>query len=228
MRSRYVVIATMSLLAITACKVKEAADTPDAAGAPASAAPAFAAVTPSAPPAATPVQSPDSFLVDFETSKGTFTVSVTRALAPKGADRFYEMVQSGYFKNVVFFRVVQGFVAQFGMHGDPETNKAWMHNSIQDEPAKGSNMRGTLVFAHAGPNTRSNQLFINFGDNTMLDTQGFPPFGRIVKGLEVIDQLNAQYGEAPDQMAIESDGNAYLAKSFPNLDYIKSAKIISN
>lgn len=224
MRSRYVLIASMSLLAMAACTAKESETDADRAAA----LPEFADVTPSTPPAATPVQSPDSFLVDFETSKGTFTVSVTRALAPKGADRFYEMVQSGYFKNVVFFRVVQGFVAQFGMHGDPGTNKAWMYNNLQDEPAKGSNVRGTLVFAHAGPNTRSNQLFINFGDNTMLDAQGFPPFGRIVKGLEVIDLLNAQYGESPNQMAIENEGNAYLAKAFPNLDYIKSAKIITN
>lgn len=217
--TRWIGMAAIAFAAV-ACKEKDEA--------PEAPLPEFAQVTASAPPAATPVQSPDSFKVVFETSKGPFTVSVTRSLAPLGADRFYELVQSGYFHNVVFFRVVPGFVAQFGMHGDAKTNKSWMYSNLQDEPTKTSNVRGTVVFAHAGPNTRSNQFFINFGDNTMLDSQGFPPFGRVTEGLDVVDKLNGEYGEAPDQAQIEDKGNEYLAKTFPRLDFIRSAKIIAN
>ena len=175
-------------------------------------------------PSATPSPSPATYRVVFETSRGNFTVEVTRALAPIGADRFNELVESGYFTDVRFFRVVPGFIAQFGMHGDPKTNAAWGNSSLADDPVAESNKRGSIVYATRGPNTRSNQFFINFADNAMLDSQGFAPFGHVVEGMDIVDAINAEYGEAPDQGRIESEGNAYLTKAFPKLDYIKSAK----
>lgn len=178
-------------------------------------------------PSTTATPSPDSFRVVFETSRGNFTIDVTRALAPIGADRLHELVQRGYFTDVRFFRVVPGFIVQFGMHGDPATNGVWMKSSLTDDPVAESNKRGTLVYATAGPNTRSNQFFINFGDNAMLDAQGFAPFGRVVEGMDVVDKINAEYGESPDQGRIEAEGNAYLTTAFPKLDYIKAARIVA-
>ena len=179
-------------------------------------------------PSATPAPSPERFCVAFETSKGNFTIDVTRSLAPIGVDRFYEMVQSGFFADVRFFRVVPGFVAQFGMHGDPKINGEWMNSSLRDDPVKESNKRGTIVYASMmRPDTRSSQFFVNFGDNVSLDSQGFAPFGHVVEGMEVVDKINAEYGESPDQSRIEAEGNAYLVKAFPKLDYIKSAKVIT-
>ncbi|MBL0169954.1 MAG: peptidylprolyl isomerase [Gemmatimonadaceae bacterium] len=205
-------------VAVTACKTKEQAP-----GVPATTAAASAV----RPPSATPAASPDSFRVLFETSRGNFTVDVTRSLAPIGVDRFYEMVEGGYFTDVRFFRVVSGFVAQFGMHGDPKVNGEWMNSSLTDDPVKTSNVRGTIVYATTPrPNSRSSQFFINFGDNSMLDAQGFAPFGHVVEGMDVVDALNSEYGESPDQGRIESEGNAYLMQAFPKLDYIKSAKVV--
>ncbi len=178
-------------------------------------------------PSPTVTPSPDSFRVVFETSRGNFAVDVTRSLAPIGADRLHELVQRGYFTDVRFFRVVPGFIVQFGMHGDPATNSLWMKSSLTDDPVAESNKRGTLVYATAGPNTRSNQFFINFGDNAMLDAQGFAPFGHVVEGMDVIDKINAEYGESPNQERIEAEGNAYLSTAFPKLDYIKSARIVA-
>ena len=179
-------------------------------------------------PASTPPRSPDRYRVAFETSKGGFVIDVTRDLAPIGADRFYELVNAGYFTDVRFFRVVPGFVAQFGMHGDPDINELWEKAALPDEPMKVSNTRGTVTFATAGPNTRANQLFISTGDNSgMLDIQRqFSPFGTVVEGMAVVDSLNAEYGEEPNQSRIASQGNEYLAKWFPALDYVKSAKIV--
>ena len=163
----------------------------------------------------------------FETSRGNFTIEVKRSLAPIGVDRFYELVQNGYFTDVRFFRVVPGFIAQFGMHGDPKTNATWMSSTLMDDPVAESNKRGTIVYATTPrPNTRSNQFFINFGDNAMLDAQGFAPFGHVVEGMAVVDAINAEYGESPDQPRIEAQGNAYLTDAFPRLDYIKSAKVM--
>ncbi len=180
-------------------------------------------------PSKSPPIAPDSFRVVIETSKGNFTVAVKRSLTPKGADRFFEMVKVGYFTDVRFFRVVKGFVAQFGMHGDPKINEAWEGDPLEDEPRRMSNVKGTVVFATAGPNTRCNQFFINVADNTeMLDGQGFAPFGTVVEGMEVVDALNGEYGDEPTgaQARIASQGNEYLAKWFPALDYIKSAKVV--
>ena len=190
-----------------------------------------AAATPQsllAGPSATPVQSPDSFRVVIETSKGPITIAVTRALSPRGADRLYELVSRGYFTDLRFFRHVPGFIVQFGMHGDPAINAVWEKAALRDEPMGMSNTRGTVVFATAGPNTRSNQFFFNLGDNTgSLDPYGnFSPFGSIVDGMDVVDKLNGEYGEEPNQSRISSSGNEYLQRQFPALDYIKSARIV--
>ncbi len=169
---------------------------------------------------------PESFRVAFETTRGTFVVEAIRAWSPHGVDRFHDLVNAGYFKDVAFFRVLPGFIAQFGMHGDPGVNRRWADNPIPDDPVAQSNKRGTIVFATAGPNTRGNQFFINFADNASLDGRGFSPFGRVVEGMGVVDSIYAGYGEDPDQSRIASDGNAYLRREFPRLDYIKSARIV--
>lgn len=230
MRVRSIVCTSFVLAAVAACGGSDAQRTPPAAAASGAAAPAAAAPSAAllAGPASTPPQAPDSFRVVFETSKGKFTIAVTRSLAPKGTDRFYEMVNAGYFADVRFFRVVKDFVTQFGMHGDPNVNETWEGHPLTDEPRKISNTRGTVVFATAGPNTRCNQFFINTADNTSkLDDQGFAPFGTVVEGMDVVDALNGEYGEEPAaaQPRIASQGNAYLAKWFPALDYIKKATI---
>ncbi|HEY1660848.1 MAG TPA: peptidylprolyl isomerase [Verrucomicrobiae bacterium] len=179
-------------------------------------------------------KAPDTFKAVFDTTKGKFTIEVTRSLSPNGADRFYNLVQSGYFKDIAFFRVVPGFMVQFGIHGDPAVSAAWRGANIPDDEVKGSNTRGTLSFATAGPGTRTTQLFINFGNNAGLDGQGFSPFGKVVDGMDVVDKIDSEYGDGPpggtgpDQGRIQQDGNAYLKKNFPNLDYIKSATIVSD
>lgn len=195
-----------------------------------------AAATPPAPtPAATPdfsdpskltEHAPETFKAQFDTTKGKVTIEVTRSLAPNGADRFYNLVRSGYFKDIGFFRVVPGFMCQFGLHGDPAVSAKWRDANLTDDPVKGSNTRGTITFATAGPNTRTTQLFINYGNNTFLDGQGFAPFGKVVEGMDVVDQINSEYRENPSQGRIQMQGNAYLKKDFPNLDYIKSASIL--
>jgi peptidyl-prolyl cis-trans isomerase A (cyclophilin A) len=177
-------------------------------------------------------KAPDTFKVKFDTTKGPITIEVTRSLAPNGADRFYNLVKAGYFKDIAFFRVIPGFMMQFGIHGDPAIAKVWNDANIQDDPVKGSNTRGTITYATAGPNTRSTQFFINFGNNANLDSQGFAPFGKVIEGMDVVDKINGEYGEGaprgrgPRQDLIQSQGNAYLKKDFPNLDYIKSATLL--
>lgn len=186
-----------------------------------------------ADPSKLTAQAPDSFKAVFNTTKGKFTIEVTRSLAPNGADRFYNLAKSGYFTDIAFFRVIPGFMCQFGIHGDPAISAKWRDANIPDDPVKGSNTRGTITFATAGPNTRTTQLFINFGDNTGLDGQGFAPFGKVVQGMDVVDKINGEYGEGapagngPDQQRIQMEGNAYLKKDFPHLDYIKSVTVIT-
>ena len=185
-----------------------------------------------ADPAKLTATAPETFKAQFDTTKGKFTIEVTRALAPNGADRFYNLVRSGYFTDVAFFRVVPCFMCQFGIHGDPAVSAKWRDANIPDDPVKGSNTRGTITFATAGPNTRTTQLFINFGNNVGLDGQGFSPFGSVTESMDVVDKIYSEYGDGapygrgPDQGRIQGEGNAYLKKDFPNLDYIKSATVV--
>ena len=190
------------------------------------------AAVPNSVPPATEAASPDSFRVKFATTKGDFTVDVTRAWAPKGADRFYRLVSEGYFKDIRFFRVLPGFMAQFGMSGNPALNEKMDSLRIADDPVTQSNKRGMVTFAMAGPNTRSTQFFINYKDNSSLDSQGFSPFGKVVDGMKVVDALYGGYGEGapngrgPSQDSIRTKGNEYLQRAFPRLDYIKSTTIV--
>ena len=166
------------------------------------------------------------YKVRFRTSKGGILIQVHHAWAPKGADRFGELVASGFYDGARFFRVVPGFVVQFGLSGDPKLNARWKHENLRDDPVYMTNRRGTLSFATAGPDTRTTQVFINLADNQGLDSRGFAPFGEVVKGMDVVDRINAEYGQAPDQDRIEKEGNAYLKKEFPRLDYIEKAEIL--
>jgi peptidyl-prolyl cis-trans isomerase A (cyclophilin A) len=179
-------------------------------------------------PAKLKEKAPATFKVKFETTKGDIIVDVTRAWAPNGADRFYNLVKNGFYDGVKFFRVVPNFVVQFGMHGDPEIGKHWQNASIQDEPVKEGNKRGNIVYAMGGPNTRTTQIFINLKDNDFLDSRGFPAFGKVVKGMDVVDKLYSGYGEEAGraQGEIAAGGNAYLEKTFPKLDAVKKATIV--
>ena len=171
-------------------------------------------------------QAPDAFSALFETSVGNFKVQGTRAWAPHGADRFYALVSQGYFDEQRFFRVVPGFVVQWGMSGDPELTRQWRNLPIPDDEVAQSNARGRITFAATNlPNSRTTQLFVNYGDNLNLDGMGFAPFGEVVEGMEVLDVINAEYGERPDQGQIGARGNEYLKESFPNLDYVVTAII---
>jgi peptidyl-prolyl cis-trans isomerase A (cyclophilin A) len=176
-------------------------------------------------PAALKDVAPAEFRAAFDTSAGPFVVLVHRAWAPKGADRFYNMVKYGFLDNCRFFRVLPNFMVQFGINGDPTIQAPWRNANLQDDPVTQSNKRGTVTFATAGPNTRTTQVFINFKDNAGLDRQGFAPFGEVVSGMEAVDKINAEYKEMPDQGLIQRQGNAYLGKQFPRLDYVKKASI---
>ena len=174
---------------------------------------------------------PDVFRVKFETSKGDFLLQINKEWAPRGVDRFYELVQSDFFKGARFFRVVRGFMVQFGINGDPKISTLWATSRILDDPVKQSNLKGRISFATAGPATRTTQLFINYVDNVRLDKSGFAPFGEVVSGMDVVERIYSGYGEGypkgngPRQDLIETQGNAYLEKDFPRLDYIKKASI---
>ena len=183
-------------------------------------------------PASLNAKAPETFKAKFTTTKGDIVIEVTRAWAPRGADRFYNLVRAGFFKDAAFFRVISGFMAQFGISADPAIAAAWMQAKIADDPVKESNKRGRITFATAGPNTRTTQLFINYRDNANLDGQGFAPFGEVVEGMDVVDKLYSGYGEGapggrgPEQGRVQSQGKAYLDKNFPNLDHIISATIM--
>ena len=177
-------------------------------------------------PASLHAVAPADFKAEFVTTKGNFVVEVHKEWAPQGADRFYNLVRGGYFTNAAFFRVVPNFMVQFGLNANPAVNAAWRNANLRDDAVKQSNKRGYITFATAGPNTRTTQLFINFKDNGFLDSQGFAPFGEVVEGMDVVDKINSQYGETPDQGAITSQGDAYISKNFPNIDKIKSARIL--
>ena len=180
------------------------------------------------PPAATPMRAPDAFRVKFATSKGDVVIAIKRALAPRGADRFHELVSIGYFSGVRFYRMVPGFVAQFGISGNPAVNASWNEATFPDEPMRTSNTRGTVAFAASGANSRATQLFFSTGDNVKkLDRQRmFAPIGRIVEGMDVVERLTSEYGEQPNHARIVREGNTYLQKWFPALDSIVSATIV--
>jgi peptidyl-prolyl cis-trans isomerase A (cyclophilin A) len=184
-----------------------------------------------ADPAALTEQAPATYKAKFETSKGTFVIQVTRAWAPRAADRFYNLVKNGFFDNTRFFRDIAGFMVQFGLNGDPAVNAKWRVARIPDDKVTQHNTRGMITFATSGPNARTTQVFINFGDNSNLDSMGFAPFGRVVSGMDVVDKLYSGYGEGapngagPDQGRIQLEGNAYLTRSFPKLDTVKKASI---
>jgi peptidyl-prolyl cis-trans isomerase A (cyclophilin A) len=182
-------------------------------------------------PASLNEKAPAVYKAKFDTSKGPFVVEVHRDWAPNGADRFYNLMKNGFYKDTRFFRVISGFMVQFGINGDPNIAAAWRDANIKDDPVKQSNRRGMMTFATAGPNTRTTQVFINFGNNDFLDNQGFSPFGKVVSGMEVVDSLYGGYGEGapggkgPDQGLAQQQGNAYLQQAFPKLDYVKQATI---
>ena len=228
------------LTAAAACNksepAPEAAPAQSAASAPAQAPAGVHAAAGSAPsallnPARATEKAPDVFKAKFTTTKGDFVDEVHRDWAPNGADRLYNLVKIGYFEDVAFFRDVAGFMVQFGIHGRPDVSAAWRGAMIPDDPNKQSNTRGTVCFAMAGPNTRTTQLFVTFGDSSFLDAQGFSPFGKVVQGMDVVDSLYSGYGEGapqgqgPDQGRIQMEGNGYLRKDFPKMDYIKTARL---
>ena len=175
---------------------------------------------------------PATFKAKFVTTEGDFVVEAQREWAPLGVDRFYNLVRNGFYDGTCFFRVISGFMAQFGIHGDPKVSAAWREERIQDDPVKQSNKRGYISYAMAGPNTRTTQLFINYADNSRLDRMGFAPIGHVVEGMTVIDRLYAGYGEGapqgkgPHQGRLQTEGREYLTQNFPQLDCIQKATIV--
>jgi peptidyl-prolyl cis-trans isomerase A (cyclophilin A) len=180
-------------------------------------------------PSALHAKAPATYQVQFTTTKGNFVITVHRSWAPVGADRFYNLVKAGFYDGDEFFRVVKGFVVQFGINGDPKVSSAWQSANIKDDPVKASNTVGTITYADAGPNTRTTQVFINLGNNAAnLDGQGFAPFGKVTKGMSVVAKLYGGYDDKPtnDQPQIASQGNAFLKKRFPKLDAVIKARIV--
>jgi peptidyl-prolyl cis-trans isomerase A (cyclophilin A) len=178
-------------------------------------------------PATLKAQAPESYTVKFSTTAGDFTVEVTRAWSPNGADRFYNLVKHHFYDGAGFFRVVPGFMVQFGLSAYPQVNAAWDSAKIKDDKVTQSNKPGYITFATAGPNTRTTQIFINYGDNSFLDGQGFSPFGKVTDGMDSVTKINSEYKERPDQGLITSQGKTYLEKNFPKLDTIKTITIVS-
>jgi peptidyl-prolyl cis-trans isomerase A (cyclophilin A) len=184
-------------------------------------------------PSALTAKAPDVYEVKFATTKGDFVIQVTRAWAPLGADRFYNLAANKFFDDASFFRVLSGFVVQFGLHADPQVSNVWRSANLKDDPVTQSNRPGYITFATAGPNTRTTQVFVNLGNNAQLDSMGFAPFGLVTQGMDVVKQLYSGYGEGapsgrgPDQGAVSSQGKSYLDKNYPKLDSIKTATIIS-
>ncbi|MFP4115346.1 MAG: peptidylprolyl isomerase [Spirochaetota bacterium] len=176
---------------------------------------------------------PHEFTIRFHTTKGEFLARAHRGWSPHGVDRLYELVSNGFYDDVAFFRVLSGFVAQFGISGDPEEGAGWREQPIPDDPVRSSNTEGSISFAMAGPGSRTTQLFINLADNTRLDSMGFAPVAEVVEGMDVVRRLHAGYGEGaprgngPEQGRIQKEGNDYLRESFPDLDYVTKAEIES-
>ena len=178
-------------------------------------------------------QAPAVFKAKFTTTKGDFVVEVTRAWSPRGADRFYNLVKYHFYDGAAFFRVLPGFVAQFGISPGPEVSRVWQRAAIPDDRVTQSNTRETLTFATGGPNTRTTQVFINLANNSSLNSMGFSPFGKVIEGMEVVDKFYSRYGEGapdgngPNQGRLQSEGKAYLEKNFPKLDTITTAVILT-
>ena len=172
-------------------------------------------------------KAPATFKAKFETTEGTFVIEVHREWSPNGADRFYNLVKAGYYDGVKFFRVVPGFVVQFGIHGDPAIAMKWLKSTVPDDKVVESNKKGYVTFAKGGPDSRSVQVFINFRDNVNLDAQGFPPFGKVISGMDVVEKLYDGYGDNLRNLQgrIADEGNAFLEKNYPELDGIKKATI---
>jgi len=206
-RSRYLVRSTLVLLWLSL--------------APSLACGSHAAPRPPAGPA------PDSFRVAFTTNRGTFVVQANKAWAPNGVQRFYELASEGFFDQNRFYRVLPGFIAQFGANDDRKRNERWEKTPLPDDPRREKNLRGTVAYAMLGPNSRTHQLFVSLKDNASLDAQGFVPIGRVVEGMSVVDSLYDEYGEDPKYHLIATQGNKYLARMFPKLDYITSATIVA-
>jgi peptidyl-prolyl cis-trans isomerase A (cyclophilin A) len=177
-------------------------------------------------------KAPDVFRVRFETNEGPFVIEARKEWAPRGTDRFFELVKAGFFDDTRFFRVLPRFVIQFGINGDPKVSELWSQLQIVDDVPKKSNKKGTVTFAKRGPNTRTTQLFINMVDNASLDSNGFAPFGEVVEGMEVVQKLYPGYGEmspngnGPDPTKIQAMGNEYLVRNFPQLDFVKTARVV--
>ena len=189
------------------------------------------AAKPASGAAAMPDKTPAIFRVKFKTTVGDILIECHRDWAPNGADRFFELVKKGFYEEIAFFRVIPNFMAQFGIHGDPEEAGEWRGATITDDPVMQSNTRGMITFATAGPNTRTTQMFINFKDNRSLDGQGFAPFAKIVEGMDVVDKIHqvgegAPRGPGPNQGRVQSGGNAFLKQNFPKLTYIKGAEYL--
>ena len=218
------------LIAALACGIAVAQTKTDKTGAAKTAPPAPNLLNPSSLRA----RAPETYKVKFTTTKGDVIIEVHRTWAPLGADRFYNLVRAGFYKDAAFFRVIPRFMAQFGISARPDVADAWENAKITDDKVTQSNKRGAVTFATAGPNTRTTQIFINYGDNAGLDGQGFAPFGQVTEGMDVVDKFYSGYGEGapsgrgPDQSEIRSRGKAYLDRSFPQLDRIVSASIVSD
>jgi peptidyl-prolyl cis-trans isomerase A (cyclophilin A) len=213
------------LISLVACGVALAQAPAPSAAKKAAAAPAVAAPN-LLNPASYKAKAPDVFKAKITTSKGDVIIQVNRGWAPMGADRFYNLIRANFYKDASFFRVVPGFMVQFGIPARPDVAAVWERARLIDDRVLQSNKRGTITFATAGPNTRTTQLFINFGNNTFLDGQGFAPFGEVVEGMDVVDKIFSGYGETPNQGLIQSQGKAYLDKNFPNLDRILSTTVM--
>ena len=214
--------AALALLLLTAC---DAPAPPAPTAPPAPAASADPLLDPNHPEMRK--AAPASYKVVLQTDVGGILLEITREWAPLAADRFYNLVRHGFYDSARFFRVVPNFVAQFGLNGDPRISAVWRNANLPDEPRKASNERGTIAFAKAGPNSRTTQVFLNFKHNANLDSPAmdFAPFGRIIAGIDVLDAINAEYAERPDQGRIQLEGNAYLTREFPRLSFILKASV---
>jgi peptidyl-prolyl cis-trans isomerase A (cyclophilin A) len=185
-----------------------------------------AANSPLMKPSALNEKAPAIYKARFDTTAGMFVVEVHTDWAPIGADRFYNLVKNGYYDGCRFFRVLPGFMVQFGINGNPAIQRNWENANISDEPVKQGNTRGNISYAKSSaPNSRTTQVFINFADNSRLNRDGFAPFGKVISGMEVVDKIYSGYGQQPDQGRIQKEGTAYLTKTFPKLDYIKKATL---